>query len=224
MKKTIIFDFNGTMLFDTHLHSRAWELYSPGIIGRKLTQEELDTFVIGQPNDLTFRRLLGEDTSPEEIARHTYDKEATYRRLCLADPDSFHLVDGLEEFLDYLKAEGHAMTIATGSPLENLQMYLEHFRLARWFSPDDIIYDDGTYPGKPSPDIYLLTMARLGVKPEDCIIFEDSLTGVKAARAAGVETIIALRPDGDEHFYDSVGGVTRVIRDFRNFRDLPLEA
>ncbi|MBQ3126729.1 MAG: HAD family hydrolase [Clostridia bacterium] len=223
MKKNVIFDFNGTMIFDTPLHTRAWHNYMPAVIGRYLTQEELDRYVIGQINNDIFRRFLGADISQEEIDRHAYDKEAEYRRQCLLAPDIFHLVDGLEEFLDYLKAEGYSMTIATGSPLENLNLYLDHFNLRRWFSAEDIIYDDGTYPGKPAPDIYLLTMERLGVKPEDCVVFEDSLGGVTAAHAAGIPTIIALNEAGDERFYDRVGGVTRVIRNYRDFRDLPLE-
>jgi len=195
----------------------------PAVIGRHLTQEELDRYVIGQINCDIFRRFLGADATQADINFHSYAKEAEYRRLCLTTPEIFHLVDGLEEFLDYLKAEGYSMTIATGSPLENLNLYLEHFNLRRWFSADDIIYDDGTYPGKPAPDIYLLTMKRLGVTPEDCIVFEDSLGGVTSAKAAGISTIIALNEAGDEHFYDRVGGVTKVIRNYRDFRSLPLE-
>lgn len=223
MKKTIIFDFNGTLIFDTPLHARAWDVFMPPLLGRRLTQEELDRYVIGQPNDMIFRRFLGEDISPDRIARLSYDKEAEYRRQCVADPATFHLVDGAVEFLDYLKDEGYTMTIATGSQWENLAFYLEQFGLARWFSPDDIIYDDGTYPGKPAPDIYRLTMERLGVKPADCIVFEDSLSGVESAHAAGIDTVIALRPDGDAHFYDRVGGVTRVMRDFMGYRTLALD-
>lgn len=223
MKKKIIFDFNGTMIFDTPLHYRAWDNFMPPLIGRPLTREELDRYIIGQANADIFRRYLGSDTAPERIAQLTYEKEAEYRRQCLLDPATFRLVDGLTEFLDYLKAEGFSLTIATGSPIENLTFYLEQFNLRRWFMAEDIIYDDGTYPGKPAPDIYLLTMARLGVTPADCIVFEDSLGGVTSAHAAGIETIIALSESGDERFYDSVGGVTRVIRDYRDFRSLPLE-
>lgn len=223
MKKTILFDFNGTMLFDTPLHTRAWHNYMPSVLGRHLTQEELDRYVIGQINCDIFRRFLGTDVPQEEIDRHDHAKESEYRRLCLETPEIFHLVDGLEEFLDYLKAEGYSMTIATGSPIDNLNLYLEHFNLRRWFSADDIVYDNGTFPGKPAPDIYLLTMQKLGVKPEDCIVFEDSLGGVTAAHAAGLHNIIALHETADEHFYDCVGGVTKVIRNYRDFRSLPLD-
>ena len=217
-KKTLIFDFNGTMFFDTEMHYRAWDEFMPRRLGRRLPREELDRNVIGQANIDIFRRYFG-DISPEQIEKLTQEKEAEYRRQCLLDPDRFHLVDGLVEFLDKLKIEGFTMTIATGSPLVNLNFYMEHFRLDRWFSPARIIYDDGTYPGKPAPDIYLLTMERLGVKPEECIIFEDSLGGVRAAHAAGVHHIIALNETEGDAFYAEAGGVTQILRSFRGARE-----
>ena len=217
--KTLIFDFNGTMFFDTEMHYRAWDEFMPRRLGRKLSREELDRKIIGQANVDIFRRYFG-DISPEQIEELTMEKEAEYRRQCLLDPGRFHLVEGLEEFLDGLKADGYTMTIATGSPLVNLNFYMEHFRLDRWFSSAQIIYDDGTYPGKPAPDIYLLTMERLGVKPEDCIIFEDSLGGVRAAHAAGVHHIIALNETEGDAFYAEAGGVTQILRSFRGAREL----
>lgn len=213
--KAIIFDFNGTMLFDTEMHYRAWHVFMPKRLGRDVSREELDRNVIGQANVDIFRRYFG-DISPERIEELTMEKEAEYRRQCLLDPDRFHLVEGLEEFLDALKAKQIPMTIATGSPLVNLNFYMEHFHLDRWFSPAQIIYDDGTYPGKPAPDIYLLTMERLGVTPEDCIVFEDSLGGVRAAHAAGIHHIIALNETEGDAFYAEAGGVTRIIRSFHD--------
>ncbi len=213
--KAIIFDFNGTMLFDTEMHYRAWHVFMPKRLGRDVSREELDRNVIGQANVDIFHRYFG-DISPERIEKLTMEKEAEYRRQCLLDPDRFHLVEGLEEFLDTLKAKQIPMTIATGSPLVNLNFYMEHFHLDRWFSPAQIIYDDGTYPGKPAPDIYLLTMERLGVTPEDCIVFEDSLGGVRSAHAAGIHHIIALNETEGDAFYAEAGGVTRIIRSFRD--------
>ena len=218
-KKTLIFDFNGTMFFDTEMHYRAWDEFMPRRLGRRLPREELDRNIIGQANVDIFRRYFG-DISPEQIEELTMEKEAEYRRQCLLDPDRFHLVEGLVEFLDELKAEGFTMTIATGSPLVNLNFYMEHFRLDRWFSAAQIIYDDGTYPGKPAPDIYLLTMERLGVKPEECIIFEDSLGGVRSAHAAGVHHIIALNETEGDSFYAEAGGVTRILRSYRGAREI----
>lgn len=217
-QKVLIFDFNGTMLFDTEMHYRAWHEFMPRHLGRKLPQEELDRNIIGQANMDIFRRYFG-DISPEHIEELSMEKEAEYRQQCLLAPDRFHLVEGLVEFLDELKAEGYTMTIATGSPLVNLNFYMEHFHLNRWFSPAQIIYDDGTYPGKPAPDIYLLTMERLGVAPVDCVVFEDSLGGVRAAHAAGIHHIIALNETEGEAFYAEAGGVTRIIRSFRDARN-----
>lgn len=222
MKKTIIFDFNGTMIFDTELHKRAWHAFMPPLIGRRLTEEEFDRNIIGQINAEIFRRYLGDDLTPARLEELANGKEAEYRRQCLLDPSLFRLVDGLPEFLDDLRDGGCTMVIATGSPLCNVEFFREQFALDRWFGAKDIIYDDGSYPGKPDPAIYHKTMAELGVRPQDCVIFEDSLAGVLAAHRAGVECVFALSPTVGADFYAEVGGVTAVLRDYRGYRDFPI--
>ncbi len=221
MKKSIIFDFNGTMLLDTPLHKRAHNALLSVRIGRPLTEEDFERHIIGQDNANIFTYFLGSLTR-EQIYTLAEEKEAEYRRQCLLAPEIFHLTDGLVEFLDYLADAGFTMAIATGSPRSNLDFYMEQFNLSRWFSEDRIIYDDGSFRGKPFPDIYQLTMERLGVSADSCIVFEDSLPGVASAHAAGVETVIAVYGDVNTKRYDEVGGVTRVITDFRDYRTLPL--
>ena len=93
----------------------------------------------------------------------TEEKEGIYRRLCREDVERFRLADGLPEALDRLQARGVPMAIATGAGRGNLDFYFEAFHLERWFDWDHVIYDDGTLPGKPAPDVYLRACARLGV-------------------------------------------------------------
>ncbi len=221
MKKTLIFDFNGTMLLDTPLHKRAYAEFLSARIGRPIEEAEFDRHIIGRDNATILRHYFGPLTTAQVFAL-AEEKEAEYRRQCLLSPEIFHLTDGLEEFLDYLTAEGFRMTIATGAPRENLDFYLSHLGIARWFDPALIVYDDGSYPGKPEPDIYRLAMQRLGASPEACIVFEDSLPGVMSAHAAGIETVIAVSESDDPSRYASVGGVTRIIADFRAYRTFPL--
>ncbi|MBR6708098.1 MAG: HAD family phosphatase [Clostridia bacterium] len=222
MKKAIIFDFNGTMIFDTLLNERAWHSTLEPQIGRPLTREDFDRNIIGLTNSAIFRSYLGDDLTAKEIQDLTEEKEAEYRRQCLLDRSLFRLIDGLPEFLDYLRERGYAMTIATGSPFCNLDFFFAELGLDRWFNVSDIIYDDGTFPGKPDPTIYLRTMKALGVSPEDCVVFEDSLAGVQSAHRAGVNCVLALNATEDEAFYDRVGGVTRLLRDYRDYLTFPI--
>lgn len=209
--KPVIFDFNGTLFWDTEKHHEAWRVFAEKLCGRKLDEEELHRHVLGKTNELILDYLQpGKYTAAQadEIGR---EKEALYRELCLADPATFHLAEGAEELLDRLKAADYPIAIATSSDAENLQFYLEHFALSRWFPPEHIVYADGSFRGKPYPDIYLAAAKRLGVKPEDAVVLEDAAAGIKAARAAGVQTVIAVNSMHDRTLFDSVPGVSAVV-------------
>jgi beta-phosphoglucomutase-like phosphatase (HAD superfamily) len=112
--------------------------------------------------------------------------------------------------LDYLVARGIPRTIATASEKPNLDFFVEHLSLGRWFDPQLMVYDDGEMPGKPAPDMYLNAAGRLGLKPGRCVVVEDSLAGIAAARAAGIGFAFALGP-ADRHArlrrLPGVGGV-----------------
>jgi HAD superfamily hydrolase (TIGR01509 family) len=217
-KKAVIFDFNGTMIFDSDIHRQVWFEFIPEHTSKKVTREEIRDYILGRDNASILRRYFGEHLSDEEIARLTYEKEATYRRLCLTDKKRFKFVDGLEDFLNYLKAAQIPMTIATGSEIVNLKFFFEQFRLSRWFDFDKVIYDDGSFPGKPAPEIYLKAAATLGANPGDCLVFEDALSGVLAAHNAGIRHIVAISESDGAAFYMSVGGVDLAACNFLEYK------
>ena len=172
--KAIIFDFNGTMIHDSEFHRRVWYEFIPRYTGRRVTYEEIDAKILGRDNASILKCYLGEHLTDREIAELTHEKEAAYRRLCLENKEQFKFVDGLYDFLDYLKEKGIPITIATGSEITNLKFNFEYFELDRWFDFGRVIYDDGSFPGKPSPDIYLKAAAALGAEPTACLVFEDA--------------------------------------------------
>lgn len=218
--KGVIFDFNGTMIFDTDIHRSVWLEFMPALTGKPITADEIDRNMIGVDNATIFRRYLGENLSDERIEQLAYDKEAAYREKCRKDPVRARLVDGLPEFLDALKQKNIPCTIATGSEINNLKFYFEIFDLARWFDFDKVVYDDGSFPGKPSPDIYLLAAAKLGLNPSECVVFEDSYSGVRAAHAAGVGCVLSVNENTPDSAYVPYGGVAAVAHDFVGYLSL----
>lgn len=102
-------------------------------------------------------------------------KETIYRELCLQDEERFRLAPGAAELLDWLCEHGIPHTIATASEIRNVRFFREHFGLDRWFDPRRIVYDDGTFSGKPAPDIYLRAAERIGLSPSRCIVAEDAV-------------------------------------------------
>ena len=189
--KSVIFDFNGTLFADSDKHRLGWKRFLARY-GMDVDDEELRTHYLGRTNPYILKRVFGEDLAPELIAARTLEKEATYRECCLEDPENFHLISGAERFLDFLKSEGVDFTIATGSEYSNVDFYFEKFGLGKWFDRSRVVLDDGTFPGKPAPDGYLRAAKVLGKDPADCVVFEDSLSGVRASYAAGVGQTVAI--------------------------------
>ena len=83
--------------------------------------------------------------------------------------------------------------------------------MERWFDPEKIVYDDGTLPGKPNPDIYLKAARTIGLAPSRCVV-------VEAARRAGAGYIVAMDSGAtDPAVLARLDGVARVIRSFDDF-------
>ena len=143
-------------------------------------------------------------------------KEGTYRNLCLAQKDSFKLSPGSITLLNYLKTNNIPRTIATASEISNLNFFFEHLELGNWFDFDRIVYDDGIRPGKPAPDNYLEAAKRIEQLPSDCIVTEDSISGIKSAQNAGIGHIIGLGPKATHrNLYEK--GVDEALESFENF-------
>ena len=188
----ILFDFNGTLFFDSEMHLAAFrEMFRRAGLPA-LSDEDMIHRMFGRNNERICREQFIPDAGPDEVAAFARDKEALYQSFCLQMPERLHLVAGAPEMLDHLRATGVPFCLATGSGLENIVFYREHLGLDRWFSPDRIVCFDGSFPGKPAPDIYRIAAARLGLAPADCMVLEDGTSGLRAAAAAGAGALAAL--------------------------------
>lgn len=214
-KKAVIFDFNGTMFFDSDKHEQAWCLYLEQEIGKKIGQQEYQSNVHGKDNADIIRSFWGKEVSQTEIIRRSEEKESLYRELCLKDEKNFHLAEGLPEFLDILKEKGIAMTIATSAEQANIEFYFDHFSLSHWFQPDRIVYQNGSFPGKPNPAIYLKAAELLETSPCDCLVFEDSGSGIMAAHRAGIQTIVGVDSAKDNSYFKNFPFLKVIIKNFR---------
>jgi len=206
----IIFDFNGVLLWDKHLNDRAWQETAPQIMGRQFTEAEMHEWVYGRPNRETFEWMRGQKLPKDEALQLIEVKEGIYRGLCLQD-ECFKLSPGAVALLDALAANGIPHTIATSSEKTNVDFFVEQLNLARWFEPAKIVYDDFSFPGKPAPEIYLKAAAILDLPPRDCVVVEDSLSGLESAHRAGIGKIIALGPEENHAQLRLKQGVDEVV-------------
>ncbi len=215
--KGIIFDFNGTLFWDSQLHYDAWRDFSKILRGTSFTDEEMRDKMFGHTNADIIEYAIGRKPSPDMVEKYGKEKESLYRQRCLNEPEIFKLAPGAIELLDYLKSNGIPMTIATMSEWDNVEFYIKEFHLEKWFDLDKIVYSDGTIPGKPAPDIFLIAAGKIGLKPEECIVIEDAIAGIEAAKSAGIGKIIAIASLEPDEFYQNMNGVSKIIHNFNEF-------
>lgn len=204
--KAAIFDFNGTLFWDTPFHDQAFDimLFKHGI---QLSAEEKRIKIHGKTNPIILRGIFGEQLSDADVESMGQEKESIYRDLCVND---LKFAPGALSLFDYLKSNQIPMTIATSSGIKNINFYFEHMHLNFWFNIDKVVYDNGTFRGKPNPDVFLIAAQKLGVNANDSIIFEDSLAGISAAEAADAGKIYIVNSSNESY----KNSVHEVITDF----------
>ena len=212
--KGIIFDFNGTLYWDSKRHSDAWRDFSKILRGTAFTDEEMREKMFGHTNEDIIEYAIGKKPTPEMVEKYAKEKEALYRKQCLIDKENFKLAPGAVEFLDFLKENNIPRTIATMSEWDNVEFYIKEFNLPRWFDVDKIVYSNGKIPGKPAPDIFMIAADKIGLNPKDCVVVEDAIAGINSAKSAGIGKILAIASLEPVEFYKGIDGVDSIIKSF----------
>ena len=209
--KGILFDFNGTLFFDSLFHIDAFKIYFKERGKPEPSAEYITRFIFGKNNRQIYEDNFNPNADTAEWMAFADRKEGLYRESCLAHPDRMKYTDGVPEMLDWLASSGIPYCLATGSGLDNISFYMEHMDLGRWFDLErNVVYFDGTFSGKPEPDTYLIAAKKLGLDASECIVFEDGTSGILAANKANAGAVVCVyehslpSPLTDEVHCDSV--------------------
>lgn len=193
--KAAIFDFNGTLFWDTAFHDQAFDIFLEKY-GVRLTDEEKRVKIHGKGNPDIMRSILGAGLTDAEVDKMAQEKELIYRQLCVND---MPFAPGAEDLFNFLKTDGILMTIATSSGIENVDFYFEHMQLGRWFDMEKLAYNDGTFRGKPHPDVFQVAARKLNLEPQETVVFEDSVAGILSAEAAEAGKIYIVNSYGENY-------------------------
>jgi len=199
----MVFDLDGVIVNSNPLHTKAWILYNRGFginVGDTLVER-----MYGRRNDEIVRDFFGADLSAEEVAAHGAAKERLYREL-LKPVLAEALVPGVREFLG--DHDGQPIGLATNAETANVDFILDGSGLRRYFRV--IVDGHQVRNAKPHPEIYLRAAELLSTKPCNCIVFEDSFSGIEAARAAGMRVV------GLQTTHDKLPGVDLAVVDFHS--------
>lgn len=195
-----IFDMDGVIVDSNPTHKIALRRFCKQH-GFLLTDEELKTKVYGRANKNWLPEIFGDHLTPTQYKKLADEKEALFRELYapIIEP-----LPGLIPFLEMLRQNQIPMALASSAPPKNVQFTLERTGTNKYFS---IVFDETSIQhGKPDPEIYLKTAAQLGMPTDRCVVFEDSLAGIEAARRAGCRVIglATTHPRSELHGTDLV--------------------
>ena len=212
--KALIFDMDGTIVHNMPAHNQAWQdtLAEAGV---HIEQDEFHRRTSGQKNQEILRLMLGPNLTEEQISYWTKRKETLYRDrfACCIEP-----VPGLIELLDRANHLGIPMAVASAAPPENLSFILDGLEV-RWYFKA-IVGGDDVVNGKPHPDIFLKAAQMIGCAPKDCLVFEDALGGIEAARRADMDVVAVLTT----LHRNEVEHIPHVISAVRDYTQVNLDA
>ncbi|WP_087026275.1 HAD family hydrolase [Thaumasiovibrio subtropicus] len=186
--QAVMFDMDGTLIHSKSVIEEAWRIGALAI-GRKISPEEMEAHVHGRNADYTFRYFFGHLSSTElaEIKTIVNDYEATSRPA---------LIDGAKCFLTQLKQSNIKIGLVTGSWQARVAFVLALHGLDEYF--DIIITRENVSQGKPNPEGFLQCARQLNVPITQCLIFEDSQSGVQSAIASGAECVVISQPNDEK--------------------------
>lgn len=177
--KVVIWDMDGVLVDSASYHIIAWQrvFHKKGV---RFTQEDFRRN-FGQRNDTIIRNTLGKQVTQDEIDAIATEKEATFRKVAGQKIKPF---PGVFKLLRSLPEHGFRMALVSSAPRENVTLITGVLGIDNYFQ--SIITSEDVTEGKPSPQGFLLAAQRLGVEPERCIVIEDAVAGVAAAKRAGM--------------------------------------
>ena len=188
--KAVIFDLDGVILDTEKLYARFWQEAAVAL-GYPMTRQQALGMrsLSASAGQAQLESYFGAGVQREPLRQKRIELMDAY----IAD-NGVELKPGAEETVTFLKAQGITLAIATSSPMERVQQYLQPLGLLDKF---DAICSGHDVPyGKPAPDIYLRAAERIGILPENCLAVEDSPAGIESAFAAGCMPVFV--PDQDE--------------------------
>ena len=183
--KACLFDLDGVLVDTAIYHFKAWRALGLNF-GYQLTEEQNEQLK-GISRVESLDRILnwaGVQASEEEKSKWLIEKNEHYLEL-ISQMNPSEILPGVSDFLGQIKKEGYL--IALGSASKNAEIILNKTGLMHWF--DVIIDGNKVTKSKPDPEVFLKGAEALGVSPEECIVFEDAVAGVEAAKKGGMKAI-----------------------------------
>lgn len=189
MITAVIYDMDGVIVNSVPFGKRA-EREIFGSYGITITEDMyMDT--MGMREDETIAYWCHKYNWPQvDQAKALKEYKALYIK---AVRESAALLPGVRESLEFFRAKGYVLALASSSYEDQIDAVLEKFDLRQYFKIVHSGADEAH--GKPAPDVYLSTARKIGIAPENCMAIEDSFNGLMAAKSAGMKCLCVANGD-----------------------------
>ena len=184
-KKGFIFDLDGVIVDTAKYHFLAWQQLAKGL-GINFTEEENEQLK-GVSRVRSLEKILawGNKTISQELFNDLMGKKNEEYLGYIAEMDESEILPDVPKVLKFLKE--NKQPISLGSASKNARTILERVHIMSDF--DAIVDGNDVTKAKPDPEVFLIAAKEINMKPENCIVFEDSVAGVEAANTANMISI-----------------------------------
>lgn len=204
MNPAFIFDLNGTIIDDMPFHVKAWSQLLNGELNANMDYEAVKAQMYGKNSELLVRVFGPGHFTDEEMHSLSIKKETIYQSIYR---EHMKLIDGLGDFLAKAKSQNIPMAIGSAAIMFNINFIIDGLHIREYFN--SLVSADHVTFSKPDPETFTKAAQQLGVKPENCIVFEDAPKGVETAANAGMKVVVILSAlHGREEF----AGFNNIIR------------
>jgi beta-phosphoglucomutase len=181
MLEAVIFDMDGVVIDSHPVHKRSWKLFLESV-GKQVSDNELDYVLEGTKREEILRHFLGE-LGDDQIRDFGLRKEVLFRQ------QAIHMqpISGFMELLKQITDSGLCVAVASSGSKSRVTYILEHLGVRHHFGA--VVTGDDVKNGKPDPSIFKLAAERLDVSAEAALVVEDSVAGVRGAKAAGMRCL-----------------------------------
>ncbi len=181
LKGGVLWDMDGVLVDTGEFHFQAWSQVLTDY-GLRMSRELFQS-TFGMNNAGVVSMLLGRKPEPGFLAELGERKEQEFRQVVRGHVQP---LPGVCLWLDRLKAGGAPQAIASSAPPANIDAIIDELGLRSYFTAIVTGYD---LPGKPDPTLFLKAARQINVPPERCVVVEDAVAGVEAAKRAGMKCI-----------------------------------
>lgn len=181
MLAAVLFDWDGVVLDSEAQHKTSWERLAAEL-GHALPEDHM-ALTFGKRNDRILRDILGWADTPEAVHKLSERKEALYREAIAREPVA--PLPGVRALLRGLRQAGIPCAVGSSTHRKNIECVIGALHLRPYFA--GIAAGHEVRQGKPAPDIFRRAAEILKVPPQHCVVIEDSVFGLQAARAGGMK-------------------------------------